>query len=64
MKATMIKTICGFEDSTIFEGTEVEVLEIMTKYNRVKVRCPRKYTYVLSMEDIKIKKDFIENEER
>ncbi len=59
MKATMIKTICGFEDSTIFEGTKVEVLEVYTKDNRVKVRCPRRFIYVLGLEDIKI-----ENEER
>ena len=50
MKATILNTICGFEDSTIFEGTKVEVLEI----NRVKVKCPRRCIYVLGKEDIKI----------
>jgi hypothetical protein len=59
MKATIVNTICGFEDSTIFEGTKVDVLEVYTKDNRVKVRCPRRFIYVLGLEDIKI-----ENEER
>ena len=59
MKATIVNTICGFEDSTIFEGTRVDVLEIYTKDNRVKVRCPRKFIYVLGLEDVKI-----ENERR
>tara|TARA_R110002020_G_scaffold132783_2_gene296418 strand:- start:2452 stop:2625 length:174 start_codon:yes stop_codon:yes gene_type:complete len=57
MKATVVNTICGFEDSTIFEGTEVEVLEVYTKYNRVKVRCPRRFIYVLGLEDIKIENE-------
>tara|TARA_R100000900_G_scaffold107918_1_gene83698 strand:- start:820 stop:999 length:180 start_codon:yes stop_codon:yes gene_type:complete len=59
MKATIVNTICGFEDSTIFEGTKVDVLEVYTKDNRVKVRCPRKFIYVLGLEDVKI-----ENERR
>jgi|TARA_B100001094_G_scaffold330230_1_gene394938 hypothetical protein len=59
MKATIVNTICGFEDSTIFEGTRVDVLEIYTKDNRVKVRCPRRFIYVLGLEDVKI-----ENERR
>ena len=54
MKATIINTICGFEDSTIFEGTEVEVLEIDHKNNRVKVKCPRRCVYVLGKEDLKL----------
>jgi len=57
MKATVVNTICGFEDSTIFEGTEVEVLEVYTKDNRVKVRCPRRFIYVLGLEDIKIENE-------
>lgn len=52
--ATVVNTICGFEDSTIFEGTKVEVLEIWNDSKRVKVKCPRKYIYVLGREDIKI----------
>ena len=48
MKATILNTICGFEDS------EVEVLEIDHKNNRVKVKCPRRCIYVLGKEDIKI----------
>ena len=52
--ATVVNTICGFEDSTIFEGTKVEVLEIWEDSKRVKVRCPRRYIYVLGKEDIKI----------
>tara|TARA_R110002012_G_scaffold277171_1_gene464366 strand:+ start:268 stop:447 length:180 start_codon:yes stop_codon:yes gene_type:complete len=59
MKGTIVNTICGFEDSTIFEGTKVDVLEVYTKDNRVKVRCPRKFIYVLGLEDVKI-----ENERR
>jgi len=59
MKGTIVNTICGFDDSTIFEGTKVDVLEVYTKDNRVKVRCPRKFIYVLGLEDVKI-----ENERR
>tara|TARA_R110000787_G_scaffold250176_2_gene355778 strand:- start:29 stop:205 length:177 start_codon:yes stop_codon:yes gene_type:complete len=54
MKATILNTICGFEDSTIFEGTKVEVLEINHKDNSVKVKCPMRCIYVLGKEDIQI----------